>query len=242
MKKTDYKKNGFISIVYVVMILGAIIILMSIFTIYQHQLIIRNFEAAADLAAVESLRQQIDEAALRNEVLQVKEENLNKIRKGFLEKIRNHLPSNTYEIIRIEIPTISDTGVIEFPEMDVKDMDFPNSETTPFTGPNTVVDAATGIARSSYFVDGNSSDNCAIEVAKVSGNLATSGTKKKDAYMFTSKVTIFFKTTSNLNRMSISMLNYVNILSGNEKQIVTKQIDRNTVAVTLQAIGEVVLR
>lgn len=38
------------------------------------------------------------------------------------------------------------------------------------------------------------------------------------------------------------MLNYVNILSGNSRQIVTRQIDEGIIAVTIQAIGEVVLR
>ena len=47
------KKKGFISIIYVMLLLGGIIILTGIFTTYQHQLIIRNLEAAADLAAVE---------------------------------------------------------------------------------------------------------------------------------------------------------------------------------------------
>ena len=81
-----------------------------------------------------------------------------------------------------------------------------------------------------------------MELAKVSGNLAVSGIKKKDSYILTSKVTIVFKTNSSTNKMAINMLNYVNILSGNSRQIVTRQIDEGIIAVTIQAIGEVVLR
>ena len=72
--KINGRKKGFLSIIYVIMILGAVVIMTGVFTVYQHQLIVRNFEAAADLAAVESLRQHIDEAALRNEDLLVKPE------------------------------------------------------------------------------------------------------------------------------------------------------------------------
>lgn len=240
--KINGRKKGFLSIIYVIMILGAVVIMTGVFTVYQHQLIVRNFEAAADLAAVESLRQHIDEAALRNEDLLVKPEKMDSMRAAFLDKIRKHMPSNTYEIIRIEIPEINTEGKVVFNSDEVKTMTFPNSESAAWEGPTTIVDGTRGFSRTSYFVGGTTSDNCAMELARISGNLATSGSKEKDSYILTSKVTIFFKTTSSINALSSSMLNYVNILSDNERQIITEQVDRGIIAVTIQAIGEVVMR
>ena len=240
-EKLNKKKKGFISIVYVVMLLGAIVVLGGVLTVYQHQLIVRNFEAAADLAAVESLRQAIDEPSLRNEVLAIKEDKLDELRDSFLKKIRNHLPSSSYEILRVEIPTIDANGVVTIPAGDIKTVAFPNSSAA-FSNESTITNPSTGIARTSRFIGGSNSDNCAMELAKVSGNLAVSGIKKKDSYILTSKVTIVFKTNSSTNKMAINMLNYVNILSGNSRQIVTRQIDEGIIAVTIQAIGEVVLR
>lgn len=240
--KITRKKQGVVSILYVIMILGAIVILTGVFTVYQHQLIIRNFEAAADLAAVEALRQNIDEASLRNEDLLVKPEKMNQLRSSFLEKIRTHMPSNTFEIIRIEIPEIETDGTVKFNSDDVETMTFPNSDAAAWVGPTTIVDNTRKFSRTSYFVGGTTSDTCAMELARISGNLATSGEKEKDSYIFTSKVTIFFKTTSSINKLSSSLLNYVNILSNNERQIVTRQVDQGVIAVTIQAIGEVVMR
>lgn len=236
------KKKGFISIVSVLLCLGAIVILMGIITTYEHQLIIRNLEAVADLAAVESVREVIDENSLRNEVLEVKADKMDKMRENFLRRIRDNIPTKTFEIIRIEIPTINGDGYVAFTGTDLEEMTFPNSKDAPFVGPTTVVDSETGISRTSYFVGGGSTDRCAMELARISGNLAVSGSKKKDAYILSSKVTIFFKTTSSLNNLSYSLLNYVNILSGNERAVVTKQIDKETIAVTIQTIGQVVLR
>ncbi|WP_373262072.1 hypothetical protein [Hungatella hathewayi] len=236
------KKKGAISIISVLLSLGAVVILIGIITTYEHQLIVRNLEAVADLAAVESLRKVIDENSLRNEKLEIKPENMKKIRKDFLDRIRDNVPNTTFEILKIEIPSIDSYGNVIFTGSDINTMSFPNSESSGFTGPTTIVDNDTDISRTSYFVGGNSTDNCVLEVAKINGNLAVSGSKKKEAYILSSKVTIFFRTNSSINRLSMNLLNYVNILSGNERQIITKQIDKSTIAVTIQAIGEVVLR
>ena len=143
------------------------------------------------------------------------------MRAAFLDKIRKHMPSNTYEIVRIEIPEINTEGKVVFNSDEVKTMTFPNSESAAWAGPTTIVDGTRGFSRTSYFVG---------------------GTTSKDSYILTSKVTIFFKTTSSINALSSSMLNYVNILSDNERQIITEQVDRGIIAVTIQAIGEVVMR
>lgn len=240
--KMKERKKGAISIITVLLSLGAVIILIGIITTYEHQMIIRNFEAVSDLAAVESLRKYMDENALRNEKLVVKEENLTKIRDDFLKRIRSNTPSKTYSILRIEIPTIDSDGNVVFSDSQIKEMDFPNSKTTSFYGPTTVVNNNIDVAQTSYFIGGTTTDKCAFEISKISGNLAASGKKKKDAYILTSKVTIFFDTNSFINNLSFSLLNYVNILSGNERSVITKQIDKNTIAVTIQTIGEVVLR
>ena len=81
-----------------------------------------------------------------------------------------------------------------------------------------------------------------MELTRTTGNLATSGTKEKTSYILSSKVTIFFRTNASINQLTEELLNYVNILSGNERSVITKQIDKTTLAVTIQAIGQVVMR
>lgn len=240
-KKVE-KKKGFISIIYVMLLLGGIIILTGIFTTYQHQLIIRNLEAAADLAAVESVRKVVDEADLRNEKLLIKDDKMDEMRDIFIKKIRDHMPSHSFEILRVEIPTLDEDGNVVLTGADIEEMDFPNSDTTPFTGPYDSEDTVKHVQKTSYLMGGSTSDNSAMELSRVTGNLATSGQKEKTSYVLSSKVTILFKTNASVNRLSFELLNYVNILSGNTRTVITRQIDEQTIAVTIQAIGQVVMR
>ena len=238
MKK---RKKGAISIIYIFLIIGAIVVIGGVMTTYQHQLIVRNFEAAADLAAVESVRKVIDEAALRNENLEIKPEKMVEMRDIFLKKIREHMPSSTYEIIRIEIPTVDIHGNVLLNGTDIEAMTFPNSTSAPFNGPFDSEDITKHVKKTSYFVGNNTSDTAAMELTRTTGNLAT-GTKEKTSYILSSKVTIFFRTNASINQLTEELLNYVNILSGNERSVITKQIDKTTLAVTIQAIGQVVMR
>ncbi len=240
--KLKRKKKGAISIIYIFLIIGAIVVIGGVMTTYQHQLIVRNFEAAADLAAVESVRKVVDEAALRNEKLEIKPEKMVEMRDIFLKKIREHMPSSTYEIIRIEIPTVDIHGNVLLNGTDIKAMNFPNSTSAPFNGPFDSEDTTKHVKKTSYFVGNNTSDTAAMELTRTTGNLATSGIKEKTSYILSSKVTIFFKTNASINKLTEELLNYVNILSGNERSVITKQIDKTTLAVTIQAIGQVVMR
>ena len=160
----------------------------------------------------------------------------------FLKKIREHMPSSTYEIIRIEIPTVDIHGNVLLNGTDIEAMTFPNSTSAPFNGPFDSEDITKHVKKTSYFVGNNTSDTAAMELTRTTGNLATSGTKEKTSYILSSKVTIFFRTNASINQLTEELLNYVNILSGNERSVITKQIDKTTLAVTIQAIGQVVMR
>ena len=242
LRKTSHinnKKKGALSIPFVIVCLIMVVLFTTVLTEFQHRLIIRNIEATADLAAVEALRAYIDEDALRDENLQIKEEDLPKIRDLFLKKIRENLPSSSYAIERIEIPTVVNR-VVQLDEVG-ENQDFPNSDTTPFNGPHAAMEDGKEV-RTEYYVGGNSTDTAAMSIVKDLSNLATSGEKPKTSYILTSKVTMIFKSTSLLNNMTLSLLNYVDIFTDRSTSIVTNQIDQNTIAVTIQAIGKVTLR
>ena len=233
------KKKGVLSIQFVIVCLVMVILFSTVLTEFQHHLIIRNLEATADLAAVESLRAYIDEEQLRDETLTIKEEDLPKIREIFLKKIRDNIPSNSYTIERIEIPTVVN-GEVELSE-DWMNQDFPNSDTTPFDGPHAALKDGKEV-RTEYYVGGNSTDTAAMSIVKDLSNLATSGEKPKTSYILTSKVTVIFRSTSLLNSMEYALLNYVDIFTDRSTSIITHQLDKNTIAVTIQAIGKVTLR
>ena len=233
------KKKGVLSIQFVIVCLVMVVLFSTVLTEFQHQLIIRNIEATADLAAVESLRAYIDEEQLRDESLSIKEEDLPKIRELFLKKIRDTIPSSSYAIERIEIPTVIN-GEVQLQE-DWEDQDFPNSDTTPFDGPHAAMQDGKEV-RTEYYVGGNSTDTAAMAIVKDLSNLATSGEKPKTSYILTSKVTVIFRSTSLLNAMEFALLNYVDIFTDRSTSIVTHQLDKNTIAVTIQAIGKVTLR
>lgn len=239
--KLNKKKKGVLSIPFVIACLAALVLFITILNEYNNVLIVRNLEATSDLAAVESLRAYIDEESLRDEKLEIKEENLPEIRKLFLKKVRENLPSHSYGIIRIEIPTVAADGTIVIPD-NYKDVDnqaiFPNSEDAAFAGPY----ATNSGARTEYLVGGDSTDVAAMSIVKDTTNLATSGEKKKTSYILTAKVTVLYKVNPLFNTIRTSLLNYVDILSDQVTSISTEQVDKNTMAVTIQAIGKVTLR
>lgn len=239
INKKGLKKKGAMSVQFVLVCLITVVIIMTVLTEFQHHLIIRNLEATADLAAVEALRKYVDEQELRDENLVIQESDLVNVRKEFLEKIRENLPSNSFVIERIEIPTL-ENGVVKVEE-DYNNQNFPNSSTTPFDGPHaTMQDGKT--VRTEYYVDGTSTDNAAMSIVKDLSNLATSGEKPKTSYILTSKVTVIFRSTPLLNKIRYGLLNYVDIFTDKTTSVITEQVGPNSVAVTIQAIGKVTMR
>lgn len=245
-KKLRGKKRGVLSIPFVLGCLAALVIFVTILNEYNNYMIVRNLEATSDLAAVEALRAYIDETALRDEKLEIDPGDFPEIRKLFLEKIRDNLPSHTYGIIRIEIPTINSDGTIVIPSGydDPKNTGiFPNSYLTSFTGPY----ETNNNTRTEYLMGGNTTSMAAMSIVKDTSNLATSGTKTKTraSYILTAKVTVLYKVDGLYNTVKTSLLNYVDILSSDVNAVTsirTNQVDKNVMAVTVQAIGKVTLR
>lgn len=241
------KKRGVLSIPFVIGCLAALVIFVTALNEYNNYLIIRNIEATSDLAAVEALRAYVDETELRDEKLVIKPENFPKIRELFLEKIRDNLPSHSFKIIRIEIPTTVRDGnnvKIKIPAnyANVDDTNaFPNSSKESFTGPYSTMSGE----RTEYLLGGTSTSEAAMSIVKDTTNLATSGTKTKTraSYILTAKVTVLYKVDGFYNTVRSSLLNYFDILSGDVTRVTTIQTaDKNVMAVTVQAIGKVTLR
>lgn len=240
------KKKGMLSLLFVITCLAMVVIFTTILNEYNNFLIIRNCEATADLAAVESLRAYIDETALRDEKLEITtndagEPDLNGIRSLFIKKIRENIPSHSYNIIRVEIPSVRSDGTVIIPTnyADTTNQSiFPNTADTLFQGPYSL----DGGKETAYYLGGDTTDVAAMSIVKDLTNLATSGEKPKTSYILTAKVTVIYKVHPLYNIIHSNLLNYVDIFSNRVTSIKTVQVDKNTAAVTIQAIGKVTLR
>lgn len=246
------EQDGVVSLQFVIATMAALILFVTVFEEFQSQMIIRQVEAAADLAAVEALRMNIDEVAVRNESLSIDTngdgvetyEDMDKVRNDFIRLIRDSLPEVT-RIVRVEIPTISGGNVVV--PLNYADAAFPNS-TPAASGGNIFFDGAvtTEGKRVEYWLNGTATDNAAMSIVKDTTGLMTSNSDTKDrtSYFLTAKVLIIYKKYGLLSSARTTILNYVDILkgSGTSERLRTTQIDKNTAAVTIQAIGKVTMR
>lgn len=246
-------ERGVVSMQFVIACMAALMLFVTVFEEYQSIMVIRQIEAAADLAAVEALRKNMDEVALRNESLSIDGdgdgretyEDMGKIRDDFISMVRDSLPQVS-RIVRVEIPTIAG-GRVVIPS-DYKTAVFPNSVSAG-EGGNIFYDGVVTNEgkRVEYYLNGSTTDSAAMSVVMDTSGLMTSDSASKDrtSYFLTAKLLIIYKRYGLLSGARTAILNYVDILSGDtgsETRIETVQIDRNTAAVTIQAIGKVTLR
>ena len=245
-------RSGVVSMPFVIAVMAALILLSTIIEEYQSQMIIRQVEAAADLAAVEALRKNIDEVALRNEHLSIDTdgdgresyEDMDKIRTDFINMIRDSLPKTT-RIVRVEIPNIRN-GNVEIPE-NCETATFPNSLAAADGGNMFLEGQETNDGkRVEYPLNGVTTDSAAMSIVKDTSGLMTSNSETKDrtSYFLSAKVLIIYKRYGLLSSARTAILNYVDIFQGEgaSTRISTAQIDKHTARVTIQAIGKVTLR
>lgn len=244
-------ESGAMSLSFVILCMTALVLFMTVMNEYQSIMIIRNIEAAADLAAVESLRKYIDEKAVRNEALLIDADkdgretadDMDLIRTDFINRIKRSFPDRTYAIVRVEIPEING-GEVVIPD------DYANAA---FFNSLSVAEGGTGFGeavsydggkRVEYYLNGSSTTDSAFSIVRDNTNLATSDSdgKTRTSYFLTAKVLIIYRTTSTLNSFRTNILNYVDILSDEITRVDTQQLDPYTTAVTIQAIGKVTLR
>ncbi len=245
-------EKGVVSLPFVIAIMAALILTATILEEYQSQMIIRQIEAAADLAAVEALRKNIDEVALRNENLAVDSngdgretfEDMDKIRTDFISMIRDSLPDNK-NILLVEIPSMRNGDVV-IPG-DITTASFPNSKPSEEGGSIFLEGQETEDGkRVEYLLDGVTTDSSAMSIVKDTTGLMTANSETKDrtSYFLTAKVLIVYKRYGVLSSARTSILNYVDIFKGEGEnaRVKTAQIDAHTSCVTIQAIGKVTLR
>lgn len=244
-EKLKKEKNGSLAIPMCILALTLIAVFTIQLTDWNNTHIIRSFEAASDLAAVESLRTYIDEKELRQERLELTGINgseaerlkvLNDIRDLYMEKVRASMPTGTGNVVRIEIPTIV-SGKIEIPD-GFDDSSFPLSSGGTWYGPVVV-----SPERTEYYLGGHSADTASMTIAKDTSGLASSGNKARTSYFIETKCTVIYKTLGMFDSGATwNRLNYVDILTDNTITLDTKRIKNGMTAVTIQTMGKVTLR
>ena len=252
LKEKLKDESGVVSLPFVIAVMAALILTATILEEYQSQMIIRQIEASADLAAVEALRKNIDEVALRNENLAVDSngdgretfEDMDKVRTDFISMIRDSLPDNP-NILLVEIPTMHNGNVV-IPN-DISTASFPNSKPSEEGGSIFLEGEVTNDGkRVEYLLNGITTDSAAMSIVKDTTGLMTSNSDTKDrtSYFLTAKVLIVYKRYGVLSSARTAILNYVDIFQGEGEnaRINTAQIDAHTACVTIQAIGKVTLR
>lgn len=249
------KKKGAISLPYVILITGTIIVFTSVFNQLKNNLAVRNFESTTDLAAVETLRRFIDEKALANEHLQIDANkdgvetsaDMDIIRDEFLASVRKSVFANTPYVLRVEIPDVDENGN-PVPPADWKNGSFENSQsaatgTKGHFGPLHFIGSEDKPEeRYAYYLDGTNTENSAMSIVCDRTNLATSGLKGKQSYMLTAKVMIIYNVMPLLNSFERQSVNYTDIFDDNVTVISTERLAPSVNAVTLQIIGKVTLR
>lgn len=230
------KQPGDISITYAVVCLIGVLVFMMAFTEYNNYLIVRHIEAVSDLAAVEAVRAFVDEEELRNERLTIKTENIPKIRDLYLEKVRKHLPMRTADILRVEIPTITD-GTILIPD-DYRTATFPNSTSEAFVDMGDQAEHT----QQWFLLGGNTPGTASAALVRDTSNINTASTKSKTSYIFTVKLTVIYKTIPLFSRPGGNILNFVDIFTDTPITITTVKNDKSVNCITIESQGKVTLR
>lgn len=236
-KTITTKKRGVIMPAFVAICLIGVIVVLSAVSEYNNILLVRNLEAAADLAAVESLRKYVDETALRNERLEIPEEDLPKIRDLFLEKIRTHIPDGSLNVVRIEIPTIID-GHISIPD-NFETANFPYSTSTDFVD----YGSQQNDTQQWFLLGGDTVADSSVAIVRDTSNIDTASKRSHTSYIMTAKVTIIYETVGLLNNADYNLLNYVDVFTDNPVTIETHQLKEKRVnCITIECEGKVTLR
>lgn len=249
------KKKGAISLPYVILITGTVIVFASVFNQMKNNLAVRNFESVTDLAAVETLRKFVDEKALANEHLQMDADgdgketsaDMDLIRDEFLASIRKSVFENTSYAIRVEIPDVDENGE-PVPPADWKNGTFENSQSAAtgkkghFSELHYIGSADKPEERYAFYLDGTNTENSAMSIVCDRTNLATSGLKGKQSYMLTAKVMIIYNAMPLLNKFEKQSVGYTDIFSDNVTVVRTDRLAPDVNAITLQIIGKVTLR
>ena len=234
-KRIKKKVQADTAIMYVAVILIGLTVFLMAIAEYNNFIIVRQLEAASDLAAVEAVRYYIDETELRNERLEIKESDIPLIRDKYLEKVRACIPNVSTSILRIEIPTIVD-NVIEIPD-DYATTDFPNSSSDAFIDYGDQYDGK----QHWYLLDGNTPGTAAAALVQDFSNLDTASDHPRTSYIFTVKMTVIYKALPIFGRTG-SLLNFVDIFTDEPVALHTKWSDNGISCVTIESQGKVTLR
>lgn len=234
-KRIKKKVQADTAIMYVAVILIGLTVFLMAIAEYNNFIIVRQLEAASDLAAVEAVRYYIDETELRNERLEIKESDIPLIRDKYLEKVRACIPNVSTSILRIEIPTIVD-NVIEIPD-DYAATDFPNSSSDAFVDYGDQYDGK----QHWYLLDGNTPGTAAAALVQDFSNLDTASDHPRTSYIFTVKMTVIYKALPIFGRTG-SLLNFVDIFTDEPVTLHTKWGDKGISCVTIESQGKVTLR
>lgn len=234
-KRIEKKVPADTVIMYVAVILIGLTVFLIAIAEYNNFIIVRQLEAASDLAAVEAVRYYIDETELRNERLEIKESDIPLIRDKYLEKVRACIPNVSTAILRIEIPTIVD-NVIEIPD-DLETAEFPNSDSEDFVDYGDQY----GGKQHWYLLDGNTPGTAAAALVQDFSNLDTASDHPRTSYIFTVKMTVIYKALPIFGRTG-SLLNFVDIFTDEPVTLHTKWSDKGISCVTIESQGKVTLR
>lgn len=231
------KKRGVITPLFLLICMIGIVTLMAAITEYNNILIVRNLEAAADLAAVEALRTYVDEDAFRNERLEIKPEKFPEVRDLMLEKIRDSVPKGSMKILRIEIPEIRD-GKVTIPD-DYLTATFPYSTSTQFVDYGSQQEDT----QQWWLLGGTNTGNSSMAIVRDTSNINTASSKKHTSYLVTAKLVVIYETVGLLNLAQKNILNFVDIFTDNPVSIETIQpTDRGVRAITIECEGKVTMR
>mgnify|MGYP003307736789 CR=1 FL=1 len=244
------KKRGAMSLPFVILIMVSLITMFSLLSEYSNMLIIRNVEAASDLAVVECLRKHVDEDSLRyEESLYIPPEEFLDIRNEYIESVRNSAMQSVFAIKRIEIPEM-DNGNVVLPGGYAEDGIYKYSYNKLPDGTR-FVDSSVGFTemqhmgneRDVWYLGGDDEKYSSITIVKDRTNLQTSGIKEKESYIMTVKTTIVYNSIGLLSRMGYNFLKYNDIFNDDlpTTSIYTVQYDKGITAVTIETIGKVTL-
>ena len=237
LKFLKKKKRGSITPLFLVTCMIGVILFMGALSEYNNIMIVRNLEAAADLAAVESLRAYVDEEERRNERLVIKQEDMPRIRDLMLQKIRESVPQGTMNIVRIEIPTITD-GKVVIPE-NFEEATFPYSTSIDFVD----YGSQQGDTQQWFLLGGNTVANSSVAIVRDLSNIDTASRKTHTSYILTAKVTIIYETIGFLIRATYNLLNFVDIFTDHPVSVETYQSgNRQVSCITVECEGKVTLR
>lgn len=197
-EKLNRKKSAAMSLPYAVLLMVSLIVFTALLSQYNNATVVRNVEAASDLAAVEALRKYIDYAdkamyydnppnegklsseMLRNEELYIDPGDYLNIRNSYLELLRGALMPSLGNVLRIEIPTVqagqivmpsdyATTGIFEYSYNRMPDGSHAYTSGVGFTSTPDRLEAG----RDAWYLGGDSVTNSSMAIIRDKTNLRT---------------------------------------------------------------------